>query len=78
MNEMVVGNCTFPYPWETQPQLPQINQFCTIYPFTPPSPYFPWQVRKVDNGFVVMADRKEYVFESSEKLLKFMAKALER
>jgi hypothetical protein len=39
-------------------------------------PYFPWQIRKVENGFVLTSHGKEYVFGSKKDLSKFLEKEL--
>ena len=81
MNSEVTANMTVgsagwePYPWNNPSPIPYIQNSFTVWPALP-NPYFPWQVRKVENGFILTANGKELVFEKIDSLLKYLAKDL--
>ena len=43
-----------------------------IWPTVQMTPAFPIQIKKTENGFLVLFHSKEYVFENAESLVKFI------
>ena len=48
----------------------------TYITYTTPPAAYDFQIRKVQNGFIVLRSGVEYVFESVEKMNKFLEKEL--
>ena len=46
------------------------------YTYGTPNPYFPFQIRKVENGFILCTNGKEFVFNKLEEMTKLLAKEL--
>jgi len=63
------------YPYQTYPYpFPQP----TYISYTNVAPYYEIQIRKVNNGFICLKGGVEYVFETVEKMNKFIAKEMEK
>lgn len=62
------------YDWQQYQWTPHTNT--TYIYYTSSNPISDFTVRKVKNGFICWKGNEEYVFETIEKLTKFMIKEL--
>lgn len=67
-------NCIITYPWYQ----PTTSGSTYIYQYGVSSPNYDLQVRKVENGFVVLRQGRELVFQDIKTLTEWMSKELSK